>query len=55
MAVPWPEAIDLGENAYWLVVIAFATSLTLVAAGLLLGILAVIEHRRTRPVGASPA
>jgi len=55
MALPWPKAIDLGDNAYWLVVIAFATSLTLVAAGLLLGVLAVIEHRRTRSVGASPA
>jgi len=55
MAVPWPKAIDLGDNAYWAVVFAFATSLILGGAGLLLGILAGIEHRRTRSARASPA
>ncbi len=55
MAIPWPTAIDLGDNAYWLIVIAFATSLTLAATGLLLGIVAVVDHRRTRAVGTSPA
>lgn len=55
MAVPWPESVDLGENAYWLVVIAFMTSLTLVAAGILVGIVGVVERRRTRHAGPTPA
>lgn len=55
MAIPWPDAIDLGDNAYWLIVISFMTSLTLSATGLLLGIAAVIERRRSREMGASPA
>jgi hypothetical protein len=55
MATPWPDSIDLGDNAYWLIVIAFMLSLTLAAAGLLLGAVGVIERRRTRRVGTSPA
>lgn len=55
MAVPWPEAMDLGDNAYWLVLIAFMTSLTLTAFGVLLGFLAAVGHRRTRRMGTSPA
>lgn len=23
MAVPWPPAMDIGDNAYWLILIAF--------------------------------
>ncbi|MEA2686924.1 MAG: hypothetical protein QOE93_2119 [Actinomycetota bacterium] len=48
MATPWPDAIDLGDNAYWLVVISLMTSVTLAATGLLLGMVAVIDRRRTR-------
>jgi len=55
MAIPWPHAVDLGDNAYWLVVIAFMTSLALAAMGLLLGTSALIGRRRTRRPGASPA
>jgi hypothetical protein len=55
MAIPWPEAVDLGDNAYWLIVIAFMASLTLAAAGLLLGMAALIERRRTRLMGTSAA
>lgn len=55
MAIPWPEAMDLGDNAYWLVVIAFMTSLSLAATGLLLGIAALIQRRRTRVMGTSAA
>jgi len=55
IAVPWPNAIDLGENAYWLIVIAFMTSMTLAAAGLLLGIAAVVGRRRSRHAGPTPA
>jgi hypothetical protein len=54
MAIPWPEGMDLGDNAYWLIVIAFMTSLTLAATGLVLGIVAVVEGRRTRQLGTSP-
>lgn len=55
MAVPWPQAMDLGDNAYWLVLIAFMTSLTLAATGLLLGIVAMMDRRRDGVVGPSPA
>jgi len=41
MAFPWPDAIDLGDNAYWLVVIS-------ITIGVLLGIGALI-HRRSAP------
>ena len=51
MAVPWPDALDIGDGAYWLIVIAFMTSITLAASGVLLGIHAAVAHRR----GASPA
>jgi hypothetical protein len=55
MTIPWPDAIDLGDNAYWLVVIAFMTSLALVATGLLLGLVTVLGRRRTREMSTSPA
>jgi hypothetical protein len=55
MAVPWPDAIDLGDNAYWLIVITLMTSIALAATGLLLGLAAVVERRRTRAFGTSPA
>lgn len=53
MAAPWPEAIDLGDNAYWLIVISFMTSLALAATGLLMGIGAAVGRRRTGHAGAS--
>jgi hypothetical protein len=55
IAVPWPDAIDLGDNAYWLIVITLMTSIALAATGLLLGLAAVVERRRTRAFGTSPA
>jgi len=55
MAIPWPEAVDLGDNAYWVVLFAFLASLTLAATGLLLGLGAWLQSRRTRHAGASPA
>ena len=48
MAVPWPDAIDLGDNAYWLVVFSVMTGLALGTIGVLLGIGALI-HRRSAP------
>ena len=53
MAIPWPEAVDLGDNAYWLVVIAFMTSIVLAGSGLILGIVAAVERHGSR--GPSPA
>lgn len=44
MAIPWPDAIDLGDNAYWLVVISMMTGIMLSALGLLLGMAALIRH-----------
>jgi hypothetical protein len=55
MAIPWPDSIDLGDNAYWLIVIAFMMSLTLAATGVLLGVVALFDRRRTRGMGASAA
>lgn len=46
MAIPWPDAIDLGDNAYWLIVFSMMTGLALGAIGLVLGIGALI-HRST--------
>ena len=48
MAIPWPDAIDLGDNAYWLIVFSMMTGLALGAIGVLLGIGALI-HRRSTP------
>jgi hypothetical protein len=47
MAIPWPDAIDLGDNAYWLIVFTMMTGLALGAIGVLLGIGALIHHRST--------
>ncbi len=55
MAVPWPQAIDLGDNAYWLVLIAFMTSVVLAGTGLLLRIVTLVDHRRDRHMGTSSA
>ena len=55
MVIPWPEAVDLGDNAYWAVVFAFLAAFTLAATGLLLGLGAWLQRRRTRHAGASPA
>ena len=44
--VPWPDAVDLGDNAYWLVVFAFATSIVLFVLGVLLGIATAVERHR---------
>jgi hypothetical protein len=52
MAVPWPDAMDLGENAYWLVVFSVMTGLALGAIGLALGLGALIHRKYTpRPAG----
>jgi hypothetical protein len=48
MAVPWPDAIDLGDNAYWLIVISVMTGMALGAIGLVLGLGALI-HRKQAP------
>ena len=48
MAIPWPDAMDLGDNAYWLVVFSVMAGLALGAIGLLLGIGALI-HRKAMP------
>lgn len=54
MAVPWPKAVDLGDNAYWLIVVSFMTSITLAGVGLILGVVAVTTRQRSRRA-ASPA
>ena len=46
---------NLGDNAYWLIVTALMTSITLAATGLLMGLVVVVERRRTRALGTSPA
>ena len=46
MAIPWPDAIDLGDNAYWLVFFAFTVSLGLAAVGLVLGAEALVRRSR---------
>jgi hypothetical protein len=52
MAVPWPDAMDLGDNAYWLIVFSVMTGLALGAIGLVLGIGALIHRKYTpRPAG----
>ena len=47
MAVPWPDAIDLGDNAYWLIVVSIMTGLALGTIGLLLGIGALVHRKHT--------
>jgi hypothetical protein len=49
MAIPWPDAIDLGDNAYWLVVFSVMTSLALATIGLVLGIGALLHRNTPRP------
>ncbi|HET7489973.1 MAG TPA: hypothetical protein VFJ85_18755 [Acidimicrobiales bacterium] len=46
-AVPWPDAVDLGDNAYWLVFWSFALSLALVACGVVLGAGTLLARRRS--------
>lgn len=53
MAIPWPNAMDLGDNAYWLVVISMMTGFMLGALGVLLGIAAVVRHHRHGPPATS--
>ncbi len=53
MAIPWPDAMDLGDNAYWLVVISMMTGFMLGAFGVLLGIAAVVRHHRHGPPATS--
>jgi hypothetical protein len=48
IAIPWPDAIDLGENAYWLVIFSIMTAVALGATGAGLGI-AALFHRKTPP------
>lgn len=50
MAIPWPDAADLGDNAYWLIVASIMTGLMLAAVGLLLGIATLIRNRRSGPI-----
>lgn len=47
MAVPWPNSIDLGDNAYWLIVISVMTGIALGTIGVLLGIGALIHRKHT--------
>jgi len=49
MSIPWPQAVDLGDNAYWLVVISMMTGFMLGALGVLLGIAAVVRRHRHGP------
>jgi hypothetical protein len=53
MSIPWPQAMDLGDNAYWLVVISMMTGFMLGALGILLGFAAVVRHHRQGPPAAS--
>ncbi|HEV2809821.1 MAG TPA: hypothetical protein VGV93_05410 [Acidimicrobiales bacterium] len=53
MAIPWPSAMDLGDNAYWLVVISMMTGFMLVGLGVLLGISALVRHHRHGPPATS--
>lgn len=46
MFIPWPNAMDLGDNAYWVVVISMMTGFMLGALGVLLGIIALVRHSR---------
>lgn len=50
MAIPWPNAVDLGDNAYWLIVISMMTGIMLGAFGLLLGVAVLIRrHHHGQP------
>lgn len=49
MAIPWPAAIDLGDNAYWLVICSMMSGFVLVGAGVLLGLAAMLRHHRSGP------
>ena len=53
MAIPWPSSMDLGDNAYWLVVISMMTGFMLGALGVLLGIAALVRRHRHGPSSAS--
>ena len=49
MVIPWPDAIDLGDNAYWLIMISMMTGFVLGALGVLLGNAALARHHRHGP------
>ena len=49
MAIPWPDSIDLGDNAYWLIVITMMTGFMLAALGVLLGVATLLRHHRHGP------
>ena len=49
MAIPWPDWIDLGDNAYWLIVITMMSGFMLAALGVLLGIANLVRHHRHGP------
>lgn len=49
MAIPWPAAIDLGDNTYWLVVYSMMSGFILIGAGVLLGLAAMLRHHRSGP------
>jgi hypothetical protein len=55
IAIPWPDAIDLGEVAYWLAVGGILTSITLGTVGLVLGIAALVLRGRTVGLGTPAA
>lgn len=53
MSIPLPDAIDLGDNAYWLVVISLMTGFVSIVLGVLLGIAALVRRHRQRPSAAT--
>lgn len=46
MAMPWPDSIDLGDNAYWVVVSSVTAGVALAIVGLVLGIATYVQRQR---------
>lgn len=55
MAIPWPNAIDLGDNAYWLALGGLLTSVTLAMVGVALGVASLVHRGRNAGFGAPAA
>jgi hypothetical protein len=55
IAFPWPNAIDLGDAAYWLAVGGVLTSVVLGMVGVVLGISALVIRGRNVSLGAPAA